>query len=90
MRSRETNSIDAQTVALMALGWLLADERRADRLLTMTGLDPEALRTGIGDPVVLGAMLGFLEGHEPDLIACAEAIGVKPETIVAAQRSLGA
>ncbi len=88
MRSRETNSIDAHTMALMALGWVLADERRADRLLSMTGLDPDTLRAGIGDPSILGAVLAFLAGHEPDLIGCAEAIGVGPEQLVAAGQAL--
>lgn len=79
---------DAATLALMALGWVLADARRADRLLALTGLDADALRTGIGDPAVLGAVLAFLEEHEPDLIACAEAVGVAPAALVAARGEL--
>lgn len=81
---------DAQTLALLALGWLLGDERRADRLLSLTGLDADTLRGGIGDPAVLGAVLAFLEGHEPDLIACAAEIGCTPEDLVAAHRGLAA
>jgi len=81
---------DPYTLALLALGWLLSDERRADRLLSLTGLSAEGLRQGVGDPAVLDAVLGFLESHEPDLVACAEAIGASPSDLVNARRTLGA
>ncbi len=81
---------DPYTLALLALGWLLSDERRADRLLSLTGLNAEGLRQGVGDPAVLDAVLGFLESHEPDLVACAEAIGASPSDLVNARRTLGA
>jgi hypothetical protein len=61
-------------VAIRALGWTLTDERRAERLLAMTGLDPAELRAGAGDPALLAAVLGFLAAHEPDLVACAAAL----------------
>jgi hypothetical protein len=35
-------------------------------------------------------VLGFLEAHEPDLVACAAELGIKPEALVAARRSLEA
>jgi Protein of unknown function (DUF3572) len=35
-------------------------------------------------------VLGFLEAHQPDLVACAEALGVKPEDIVSAREGLNA
>lgn len=79
---------DAATLALLALGWALADQRRADRLLALTGLDGEALRAGIGDPAVLAAILAFLEDHEPDLVACAAEIGATPADLIAARRTL--
>ena len=60
---------DPYALALAALGWVLADEHRADRLLALTGLTPDALRGGLGDPGILGAVLEFLGGYEPDLVA---------------------
>ncbi len=78
----------AQTTALSALAWILADEERARRLLDLTGLTPEQLRGGLGDPVVLAAGLRFLESHEPDLVACAQAVAVSPAELVAARRML--
>ena len=86
MTLNETN----QALALGALGWILEDNARADRLVALTGLTPDALRTGLGDVQVLSAILAFLEGHEPDLIACAQALDVPPVALVDARRSLDA
>ena len=71
-------------LALGALGWVLADEDRAARLLSLTGLTPEALRGGLGDPAMLGAVLEFLRAHEPDLVACAEFLEIAPAALAAA------
>ena len=57
-------------------------------LLALTGLTPDALRDGLGDPAVLGAVLEFLASHEPDLLAAAEALGVEPATMMAARERL--
>lgn len=85
---RKTGAVDAQTIALRALAWMLSDEHRADRLLATTGLNADTLRAGIGDPAILGAVLDHLANYEPDLMACAAAIDCKPEAIVAAHREL--
>ena len=39
---------------------------------------------------MLAAILSFLEGHEADLIECADSLGVRPEALVAARRTLEA
>ena len=79
---------DPQALALSALGWVLADEDRAGRLLALTGLTPEALRHGLTDPAVLGAVLEFLCGHEADLVAAAHELGVEPQALAAARQAL--
>ena len=81
---------DPATLALEALAWTLAEPARAARLLDVTGLSVADLRRSAGDRATLSALLGFLEHHEPDLIACAEGIRVKPEALVAACRELDA
>lgn len=88
MRADHTN--DGETVALGALGWVLADEARAERLLALTGLTPEGLRARVRDRDFLAGMLRFIENHEPDLIACAEALGISPVALVAARQELEA
>ena len=86
MDRAETN--DPEALALGALGWTLAEEARAQRLLALTGLTPEELRGRLGERDLLAAVLAFLEAHEPDLLACAEALGVAPGTLVTARREL--
>jgi len=78
----------AMALALQALVWTLQSPSRAERLLALTGLSVEELRGGTGEPGVLAAILSFLEGHEADLIACAEDLDVRPEALVAARRIL--
>ncbi len=75
-------------LALAALGWTVSDGSRAQRLLDMTGLTPADLRARAAEPSVLGAVLGFLEAYEPDLVACAEAIGTTPAALVAVHARL--
>ena len=89
MRASETNH-DPAALALRALVWTLAEPSRATRLLDTTGLTPADLRTRADEPAVLSAVLGFLEAYEPDLIACAEGLGVSPGAIVAAHGALEA
>jgi hypothetical protein len=88
MKIQETNERDPAALALAALGWTLADGARAERLLALTGLTPEDLRAGLSEPATLAAILRFLEAHEPDLVACAEEIGVAPAALVEARREL--
>lgn len=71
------------------LGWILSDSRRAERLLALTGLSPTELRAGLGEASTLRALLDFLLDHEPDLLACAEALDVSPKRIVAARAAIG-
>ena len=79
---------DSTTIALSALAATLTDERRAERFLSITGLSPNGIRKALGDRHTLAACLAFLENHEPDLIAVAEEIGEKPETLIAARAEL--
>ncbi|MEC3950741.1 DUF3572 domain-containing protein [Sphingobium sp. HWE2-09] len=88
VNGKQDSGPDAATLGLMALVWTLSDGARADRLLALTGLDVDTLRAGIDDPGILSAVLAFLADHEPDLIACAEAIDTTPAALIAAQERL--
>jgi hypothetical protein len=88
MRIQSTNEEEAEPLALAALGWTLGDPARAQRLLALTGLAPDDLRFRLGEPSLLAAIIRFLEAHEPDLVACAEALEVAPERLVEARRRL--
>lgn len=86
--SSQTAHRPPEVLALEALGWALADERRAERLLSLTGLTPDRLRHGIEDRGMQAAVLEFLANHEPDLILAADALGTTPEAMIAAHREL--
>ena len=79
---------DDAALALHALGWIVSDEPRAERLLAMTGLDPASLRDSLGNRAALAAILSFLTAYEADLVACAAALDIKPEALAAAARRL--
>ena len=72
----------AEIVALQALAWVACDERLGPRLLALTGMTPAELRQNAGRRETLSAVIAFLEDHEPDLIACAAALDIKPEAMV--------
>jgi hypothetical protein len=81
---------DATTLSLRAMVWALGEPTRATRLLDLTGLTAEDLRASAASRTTQAAVLGFLAAYEPDLIACAADLGIKPEALVAAQRELEA
>lgn len=85
---RPTTNQDAVALALSALAATLSDERRARRFLDLTGIGTDELRARAAEPGLLAALIGFLEAHEPDLLAVAEAVGIAPEALVAARREL--
>jgi hypothetical protein len=79
---------DAEALALAALAAMLTDARRAERFLSLTGLSPDGIRLRLQDQALLAACIGFLEGHEPDLVAVAEDIGTTPEMLLRAKADL--
>jgi hypothetical protein len=79
---------DAEALALAALASTLSDARRAERFLSLTGLSPDGIRSRLTDRSLLAACIGFLEGHEPDLVAVASDLGVKPEQLLGAKAEL--
>ena len=86
MNAAATN--DPAALALRALAATFNDQRLAERFLSLSGIDPPDLRHRAADADVLAALLRFLEAHEPDLVAVAGQVGVKPEALVAARREL--
>ena len=79
---------DPGALALSALGWVLSDDVRAQRFLALTGFTPEALRASLATRPVQSAVLEFLSGHEPDLMAAAEALEVPPQALIVAGERL--
>lgn len=80
----------AATLALRALAHIAGDADLGPRFLDLTGLDVATLRSRAAEPDLLAAALGFLEAHEPSLVATAAALDVAPAALAAAHRTLGA
>lgn len=76
-------------LALQALAHVAGDADLGPRFLALSGLDAATLRARAGDPATLAAVIEFLQGRESDLVACADAIGAKPEALVRAGAALG-
>lgn len=88
-RIQNVASDEQIALALAALCWTLEDAARSDRLLALTGLSAATLRAQADDPATLAAIIGFLEAHEPDLIACATALDVDPMVLIRTRLTLG-
>lgn len=76
-----------QIIAIRAIGFIASNERTAQRFLDLTGLTIEELRGSLEEPAVQVAALDFLSAYEPDLIACAEALGIEAEALAALSAS---
>lgn len=79
---------DSAALLLDALVWILSDSDRARRLLALTGMEPDDLRTRAGDTETLVAVGRFLADHERDLVACANALDTAPSALVVATQTL--
>ena len=58
---------DPETIALLALAYVVGDEALQPRFLALSGIAADELRARAQDPVLLGAVLDFLLAHEPDI-----------------------
>jgi hypothetical protein len=80
---------DPAILALQALAHVASDDAMGPRFLALTGMDGAALRASADRPETLIALLDYLMANEHDLLATAQAIGVKPEALARAARQLG-
>lgn len=88
LHDKSANAANPTVTALQALAHVAGDPDLGPRFLALSGLDAAGLRASADDPAVLAALIDFLAMRESDLIACADAIGVKPEALVRAGASL--
>ena len=78
----------AERLALDVLLWITAEDDRLLPFLAASGLGPETLRDSAREPAFLVGVLDHVMGDENVLLACAAALGVKPERIAAAWHRL--
>ena len=89
MLSKSTISREkAQTIAVVALGFIASEPDYLSRFLAITGLDGSDLRAAAIEPVFLTAILDFLMADEKTLVAFAEASNTDPEHVAIARQLL--
>ncbi|MDG4648608.1 DUF3572 domain-containing protein [Roseibacterium sp. SDUM158017] len=78
----------AETGALKVLGWLAGQEDLAPVFLSSTGVTPQDVRDRAGDPDFLASVLDFVLMDDAWVIACAEALDMRPDDLAAVRRML--
>src|SRR5690606_526308 len=80
--------IEAEILALRALGFVADDSDRLGRFIGATGTSVGDLTRRAGDARFLGTVLDFLLADEPTLMAFTARVGVRPEAPYDARRRL--
>lgn len=78
----------AETLSLMAVALIVADDNLLPRFLDISGCGAEDLRHRIADPDFLGAVLDFVLEDDSTVHMVAASAGVSPETIMLARAKL--
>jgi hypothetical protein len=78
----------AETIALHALTWLLAQEDRLADFLAESGASVGDLASVAGDAPFLGSVLDFLLRDDATVIAVCDAIGLPPDGLLRARSVL--
>ena len=73
----------AEELAVSILGWLSNEPSLMGRFLSISGIEPVAIRRMIGDPGLYGGLTGFLMSHEPTLMQFCQENDVKVEWVQA-------
>ena len=88
MASRNSESLDAEALAIAGLGFIAADPELLPRFLALTGIEASSIRIAAGEPGFLAGVLNFILGHDQTLRRFAEHVGTTPETVAASVRAL--
>ncbi|MGE0499999.1 MAG: DUF3572 domain-containing protein [Rhizobiaceae bacterium] len=88
MKTPAITSEQAEVTAIRALAYVAADPELLPRFLSLTGIDPGAVREAAREPGFLAGVIDFIIGHEPTLLAFSRASGLPPETLTLARRAL--
>ena len=79
---------DAETFALEALAWLLANDDLLPVFMGATGAAGDDLRAGADDPAFLGSVLDFLMMDDAWVVAFCDAAGAAYDRPMAARAAL--
>jgi hypothetical protein len=78
----------AETLALSALAWLLAEDELLPVFMGASGASEADLRSQATEPEFLAAVMDFILMNDAWVLSCAEAIGAAPEGFLRARQLL--
>lgn len=78
----------AETVALEAFTWLVANEDLLPVFLGSTGASQEDMRNAVNDPDFLGSVLDFILMDDVWVIGCCDALRIPYERLAQARMGL--
>ncbi len=79
---------EAETIALNALSFLVGNETRLERFMSLSGMDATALKNNASDPVFLAGILDYLLQDETLVYMFAEEYNLAPALPTTARRTL--
>jgi hypothetical protein len=81
-------TIDADQIAIDALGYIASEPDLMQRFLDLTGIEADGIRQAAGQPSFFVGVLDFLLANENDVVAFSHATGTPLETVQIAQEKL--
>ena len=81
---------EAEILALKALSFLAAGDKRLERFLAATGMEFDDLRASASNAAVLGGILDYFLANEGLLLAFCESSGLEPKLATKARSLLPA
>ncbi|WP_062015546.1 DUF3572 domain-containing protein [Aureimonas sp. AU4] len=85
---RKAPTVDAEAIAIDALGFVASDQELLERFLDLTGLRADEIRAAAAQPGFLVGVLDFVLAHEPTLIAFCQNSATEPEIVQIARDKL--
>ncbi len=79
---------EAETIALNALSFLVGNETRLERFMSLSGMDATALKDNASDPAFLAGILDYLLQDETLVYMFAEEYNLSPALPATARRTL--
>jgi len=79
---------EAETIAINVLNFLVSDEVRRERFMTLTGMDPQDLRGNASEPAFLTGILDYILQDESLIYTFADTYNFAPDLPATARRTL--
>lgn len=79
---------DAQEIAVAILTWLGEEPDMLTRFLSLSGVEASSLRQFSASPGFAAALMEFVMGHEPSLMAFSARSGIAPDVVATAWQKL--